>query len=145
MIDPLSINRRHFFKKSTSTIGGMALASMLAKNDALGLAPEIQGFPNFAAKAKRVIYLFQSGGPSQLELFDDKPLLRDLNGQELPAHSSLLAITDSLVHRSASCSPIIVRSPMTCASYAMSTPMRSIMTRQSRFFKQARRSLVDLP
>ena len=36
-------------------------------------------------RAKRVIYLFQSGGPSQLDLFDEKPLLRNMNGQELPA------------------------------------------------------------
>jgi hypothetical protein len=42
--------------------------------------------PDFAPKAKRVIYLFQSGGPSQLDLFDDKPLLRELNGQPLPEH-----------------------------------------------------------
>ena len=38
-----------------------------------------------APRAKRVIYLFQSGGPSQLELFDYKPTLRQMNGQELPA------------------------------------------------------------
>ena len=42
------------------------------------------GAPHFAPKAKRVIYLFQSGGPSQLDLFDHKPMLRTLNGQELP-------------------------------------------------------------
>ena len=45
---------------------------------------ELPGVPYFAPKAKRVIYLFQSGGPSQLELFDDKPLVRDKHGSELP-------------------------------------------------------------
>lgn len=44
----------------------------------------LAGFPNFPAKAKRVIYLFQSGGPSQMELFDFKPRLKDLAGSDLP-------------------------------------------------------------
>ena len=39
----------------------------------------------FSPRAKRVIYLFQSGGPSQLDLFDEKPLLRTMNGEDLPA------------------------------------------------------------
>ena len=42
------------------------------------------GLPHFAPKAKRVIYLFQSGGPSQLELFDHKPQLEKFRGQDLP-------------------------------------------------------------
>src|SRR5213078_1590183 len=44
----------------------------------------LPGLPHFAPKAKRVIYLFQSGGPSQMELFDYKPRLREFQGQELP-------------------------------------------------------------
>jgi hypothetical protein len=44
----------------------------------------LPGFPNFAPKAKRVIYLFQSGAPSQIDLFDHKPLLNKLNGEQLP-------------------------------------------------------------
>ena len=44
----------------------------------------LPGVPHFAPKAKRVIYLFQSGGPSQLEMFDDKPLVREKQGSELP-------------------------------------------------------------
>jgi hypothetical protein len=43
------------------------------------------GVTHFAPKAKRVIYLFQSGAPSQLELFDYKPMLMKMQGQELPA------------------------------------------------------------
>ena len=38
------------------------------------------------AKAKRIIYLFQSGGPSHLDLFDYKPLLNEKNGEQIPAH-----------------------------------------------------------
>ena len=50
-------------------------------NDTVGGLPDL---PHFAPKAKRVIYLFQSGGPSQLELFDHKPQLEKLRGQDLP-------------------------------------------------------------
>ena len=62
----------------------MALASLLDRDRAaaaddrarLRPAPASQGFPNFPPRAKRVIYLFQSGAPSQMDLFDYKPLLR---------------------------------------------------------------------
>ncbi|MGY8647200.1 MAG: DUF1501 domain-containing protein [Verrucomicrobiales bacterium] len=82
-LDPFAVNRRHFFKQSTTGIGGMALASMMAKasdNDVNG----VLGGPKTKPKAKRVIYLFQSGGPSQFELFDNKPYLRENHGVELP-------------------------------------------------------------
>jgi len=60
---------------------GLALASLLkAERQQQGLP----GLPHFAPKAKRVIYLFQSGGPSQIELFDHKPRLLDFQGQDLP-------------------------------------------------------------
>ncbi|MGJ8698141.1 MAG: DUF1501 domain-containing protein [Verrucomicrobiaceae bacterium] len=81
--DPFTVNRRHFFKKSTTGIGGMALASMMAKGAGENLGG-ILGGPQIAPKAKRVIYLFQSGGPSQFELFDNKPHLRENHGVELP-------------------------------------------------------------
>ena len=82
--DPLGVTRRHFFKQAAAGIGGVALSSMLGGR-AWGSSAETPAtFPNFAPKAKRVIYLFQSGGPSQLDLFDDKPLLREKNGQPLP-------------------------------------------------------------
>ncbi len=82
--DPLGVTRRHFFKQAAAGVGGLALSSMLGRR-AYGSSAEIPAtFPNFAPKAKRVIYLFQSGGPSQLDLFDDKPLLREKNGQPLP-------------------------------------------------------------
>ncbi|HEX5789959.1 MAG TPA: DUF1501 domain-containing protein, partial [Luteolibacter sp.] len=80
--DPLlRLNRRHFFKLGAAGIGGMALG------DLLGSTPDpakMPGIAHFAPKAKRIIYLFQSGGPAQHDLFDPKPLLRKMNGQQLP-------------------------------------------------------------
>src|SRR5579862_701232 len=83
------LTRRHFFGRTASGIGGAALLSLLgedaraaqANRAALGGLPDL---PHFAPKAKRVIYLFQSGGPSQMELFDYKPRLNDFQGTELP-------------------------------------------------------------
>ena len=81
--------RRHFFSQSATGIGVAALASLL-NQDARGVptAPTsnngLPGFPNFPASARRIIYLFQSGAPSQLDLFDYKPKLAELRGTELP-------------------------------------------------------------
>src|SRR5437667_1237606 len=62
---------------------GLAVASVLRSAErAQGGLP---GLPHFPPKAKRVIYLFQSGAPSQLDLFDYKPALRNRRGIELPA------------------------------------------------------------
>lgn len=71
-----TVNRRQFLNRSGLGLGGLALTSLL--NEA-GAAT------HFAPRAKRVIYLFMHGGPSQLDLFDHKPGLKDLHGQELPA------------------------------------------------------------
>jgi len=73
-----NLTRRSFLGKA---VGCAALASLLQK-DADAALPNL---PHFAPKAKRVIYLFQSGGPSHLELLDYKPRLRSLHGSELPA------------------------------------------------------------
>ncbi len=81
-MEPVDITRRYFFHRASTGLGIAALASLLgpeAKADH-GLA----GFPNFPAKAKRVIYLFQHGAPSQLDLFDYKPGLTARRGEELP-------------------------------------------------------------
>jgi hypothetical protein len=75
------LTRRHFFGKTATGIGIAALANLLP---GAAHAELPQGLPHFAPKAKRVIYLFQSGGPSQMELFDYKPELNKLQGQELP-------------------------------------------------------------
>jgi hypothetical protein len=83
----LNNNRRHFLKKLGLGIGGLAAASMLDPFSTLtgaGANSLDLKLPHFAPKAKRVIYLFQSGGPSQLDLFDYKPLLNKMRGQELP-------------------------------------------------------------
>jgi len=83
-------NRRHFLSKMSLGIGTAALGSLIGcgtqqKGDLLSSLSGIGDKQNFAAKAKRVIYLFQSGGPSQIELFDYKPLLREKHGMDLPA------------------------------------------------------------
>lgn len=74
----LSMTRRHFFGRAGAGLGVAALSSLLGER-AFG-----EELPRLAAKAKRVIYLFQSGGPSQMELFDYKPRLKDLAKTELP-------------------------------------------------------------
>ena len=86
------IGRRSFLKQTGLGLGSIALASLLdgdqsakAQNDQSSASL----FPQFAARAKRVIYLFQSGAPSQLDLFDYKPGLKTLQGADLPAESRL--------------------------------------------------------
>src|SRR5688500_11234414 len=96
----LLVNRRQFFGRSAVGIGTAALASLLAK-DGLGAAaagetatggsanvdpstvpPGGLRFPSFAPRAKRVIYLMQSGGPPHVDMFDHKPGLAKYAGQE---------------------------------------------------------------
>ena len=85
-----SESRRNFLRKSSLGFGSIALSSMLSPS--LGIAknfssPNIfstNGLPHFIPKAKRVIYLFQSGGPSQIETYDYKPLLEKWHGSEIP-------------------------------------------------------------
>jgi uncharacterized protein (DUF1501 family) len=93
------LTRRQLFGRTSKGIGVMALASLLnpemfgnspaaAKPSGPGSAPAyggLPGLPHFAPKAKRVIYLHQSGAPSQIDLFDYKPKLMDLSGSELPS------------------------------------------------------------
>src|SRR5258705_3849306 len=75
------LTRRYFFGKASAGLGIAALSSLLpAAEDAGGLP----GLPHIPPTAKRVIYLFQSGAPSQMELFDYKPKLKDLATTELP-------------------------------------------------------------
>jgi hypothetical protein len=76
------LNRRDLFGHMATGIGGAGLAALLGTDSFA--AEATPAFPNFAAKAKRVIYLFQSGAPSQLDLFDYKPKLADLRASELP-------------------------------------------------------------
>jgi hypothetical protein len=83
------MSRRRFFGAGSCGLGLAALATLLGRDaNAQGSAKASQGglsgFPNFPATAKRVIYLFQSGGPSQMELFDYKPRLVEFQGTDLP-------------------------------------------------------------
>jgi hypothetical protein len=87
----LMMTRRQFFGRCSLGIGTAALATLLTENGHAALLPQggearpgLPGLPHFAPKAKRVIYLFQSGAPSQLELFDHKPQLEKYRGQNLP-------------------------------------------------------------
>jgi hypothetical protein len=86
--EQLIMTRRQLLGKTSTGIGVAALASLLnprllaaADASATGGLP---GLPNFPPKAKRVIYLHQSGAPSQIDLFDYKPKLMDVAGSELP-------------------------------------------------------------
>jgi hypothetical protein len=82
MINPVEITRRHFFSRSATGLGVAALAHLLSRDaNASGALP---GLPHFPPKAKRVIYLFQHGAPSQLDLFDYKPNLVRMRGEDLP-------------------------------------------------------------
>ena len=79
--------RRHFLGRCAVGLGGIALASMLNQARGTSAAPSSPLAPkptHFPARAKNIIYLFMAGGPSQLELFDHKPKLVELNGQPIP-------------------------------------------------------------
>ena len=83
----LGFNRRRFLSKMSLGIGSVALGSLLIPDLFGKKTPEdmiLSGLPHFAPKAKRVIYLFQNGAPSQLDLFDYKPKLQEMFGQDLP-------------------------------------------------------------
>jgi hypothetical protein len=83
------LNRRRFLAGSGLSLGSVALGSLLGGERARGAAAAetfggLPGLPHFPPKVKRVIYLFQSGAPSQMDLFDDKTALADRRGIELP-------------------------------------------------------------
>jgi hypothetical protein len=99
----LRLNRRHFFARTSLGVGGAALASLLGVPGAAALEPggtlaqagssadQVEAAAkgtmtafHLTPKAKRVIFLFMSGGPSQLDLYDYKPLLNRMNGKDLP-------------------------------------------------------------
>jgi hypothetical protein len=76
------ITRRHFFQQSGFGIGALALTSLLDNRLFASTAAAIG--PHFAPRAKRIIYLFMAGAPSQLDLFDPKPKLNQYDGQAIP-------------------------------------------------------------
>ena len=89
-----NFSRRHFLRKSSIGLGSIALASLLSPGllNGKGYTPSVGddhttgvlGKPHFPPKVKRVIYLFQSGGPSQIDLYDHKPFLNRVHQQEVP-------------------------------------------------------------
>src|SRR5438045_1001417 len=84
-----NITRRHLFGQCALGVGSIALASLLRESAASGAVPKVVNAMSpkaghYAARAKNVIYLFMAGGPSQLELFDFKPKLIELNGKPIP-------------------------------------------------------------
>jgi hypothetical protein len=84
----MNFTRRRFLSKLSLGVGSAALGSLLIPGLFSNKEEEdafISGLPHFAPKAKRIIYLFQNGAPSQLELFDYKPMLQKMQGEDLPA------------------------------------------------------------
>lgn len=85
-VSPFS--RREFLNRFGLGVGGVALADLLTRSTALAAAPQpdhgVVTTLHHPARAKRVIYLFMSGGPSQLETFDYKPVLNQRQGEQLP-------------------------------------------------------------
>ncbi|HEY3835258.1 MAG TPA: DUF1501 domain-containing protein [Bryobacteraceae bacterium] len=82
MNNPTLLTRRHVLTRSVT--GLAALATLLERDAQATVTGGLPGFPNFPPTAKRIIFLFQSGGPSQMELFDYKPHLMEVQGKELP-------------------------------------------------------------
>ncbi|MFN6051043.1 MAG: DUF1501 domain-containing protein, partial [Planctomycetia bacterium] len=81
-LDPLlAQTRRHFFKDCAMGLGSLALADIMQDGKLFASAG---GGLHHAAKAKKVIFLFMAGGPSQLDLFDEKPELVKWNGKPIP-------------------------------------------------------------
>ena len=84
------INRRHFLTKTSLGLGAMALGSLFgssslyANNIITNPTGGLPGLPHFSPKVKRIVYLFMSGGPSQLDIWDYKPGLQNYHGQNLP-------------------------------------------------------------
>src|SRR5689334_17647235 len=84
------LTRRHFFSRCALGLGSIALGSLLSERRTFAAGPSSLANPMaprqpmFAPRAKNIIYLFMAGGPSQLELFDYKPKLVELNGQPIP-------------------------------------------------------------
>ncbi len=84
----LAVTRRHFFRTGALGLGSAALASLLpemaAARDAATAHGGLPGLPHFPPKAKRAIYLFMNGGPSQQDLWDYKPKMAEMFDKDLP-------------------------------------------------------------
>ena len=85
------VNRRQLFGSAASGVGVAALASLLGSRQSQAddafippMGNGLPGLPHHVAKAKRVVVLWQGGGPSHIDLFDDKPVLREMSGKDIP-------------------------------------------------------------
>jgi Protein of unknown function (DUF1501) len=83
------VNRRQLFGRCGSGLGAVALASLMQQDGARAFGPDAAlgaqpGLPHHPPKAKRVIVMWQGGGPSHVDLFDDKPVMREMAGKEIP-------------------------------------------------------------
>src|ERR1700755_3079595 len=87
------LNRRQFLTRTTLGLGAMAIGTLMGQNRPRIITPAgsstpeedmLKALPHFAPKAKRIVYLFMSGGPSQFETFDYKPGLAGMAGKGLP-------------------------------------------------------------
>src|SRR5438045_1221842 len=89
--DILQLTRRDFLATAASGVGGLALASLFHADGLLASEPGTSASnpfalraPHFAPKAKQCIFLYMEGGVSQVDLFDPKPKLKELNGKKMP-------------------------------------------------------------
>ncbi|MEO0793839.1 MAG: DUF1501 domain-containing protein [Verrucomicrobiota bacterium] len=83
--NPFQVSRRQFLNNFGLGLGGIALSQLLSASPlSAARTPAFLSSPHYAPKAKRIIFLFQAGGPSQLDLFDHKPLLNEQHGEQLP-------------------------------------------------------------
>src|SRR4051794_22363212 len=83
----LAMTRRHFFQRGALGLGTAALASLLPGRAEANAPKRVGGLPelpHFAPKAKRAIYLFMSGAPSQIDLWDYKPKMVEMYNKDLP-------------------------------------------------------------
>src|SRR5580704_15168994 len=87
------VNRRQLFGSAASGVGLAALASLFGADTAQGAGggdaisrgeAGLPGLPHYPPKAKRVVVLWQGGGPSHVDLFDPKPLMRTMAGKDIP-------------------------------------------------------------
>src|SRR5687768_113934 len=85
---PANLSRRSLLRQTATGFGSLALAGLLGSETRANPDPQVNPLgpkqPHFAARAKRVIFLFMHGGPSAVDTFDYKPLLTRDNGKPMP-------------------------------------------------------------
>ena len=107
------VTRRQFFGSAAAGVGTVALASLLGRGDLFAGIPKgmrgLPGLPHLAPKAKRVVLLWQGGGPSHVDLFDQKPMLAKMKGKDIPdsVRGSTRLSTMSAGYKRWPCTPAI--------------------------------------